>query len=135
MKLKDLKPGQKFKWNSNELMGNHQFLMLNASQAVNLTTNAFFPIPMSWEDDEVELVVDKSRESIYHACRQAFVCGQEKVPWHLVVHALREGLDMESVKTYNLREENYQAYPQLRELVQKLKQSLSGSSVGILKSQ
>lgn len=122
MKLKDLKPGQKFKWNGNELMGNHQFLMLNAAYAVNLATHVHFSIPGTWEDDEVELVSD-SRESIYHACRQAFVCGQEKVPWHLVVHALREGLGMEDVKTYNLKEKDYEEHNQLRELVDHCKLS------------
>ena len=74
-------------------------------------------------------------DAMYHACRVAFCCGQDKVPWHLVVHALREGLNMEDVKTYNLREENYVAHPELRELVQWLKQSLSESSADNTKSQ
>lgn len=121
MKLKEIKPGQRFKWNDNELMRDHIFLMLNAAHAVNLVTHTHFPIPMSWEDDEVELV-DKTN-SMYHACRQAFVCGQEKVPWFMVVHALREGLGMDEYKTYTLTEVDYNNHSQLKELVERLNSS------------
>lgn len=67
-------------------------------------------------------------DAIYHACRCAFICGQERVPWHMTLHAIREGLDMEDCKTYNLKEHDYQRYSQLRELVQQLKLSLSEST-------
>jgi succinylglutamate desuccinylase len=61
-------------------------------------------------------------DAIYHACRQAFVCGQERVPWHMTLHAIREGLNMEDCKTYNLKEKDYEAHSQLRELVQWLRE-------------
>ena len=54
---------------------------------------------------------------IYHACRMAFICGEEKVPWHLVCHAIRQGLELKS-KTYILQDKDYKKYPQLKELVE-----------------
>lgn len=60
-------------------------------------------------------------EKIYHACRIAFNCGDDKIPWNLVLHALREGLNLEKYKTHTLQDKDYEAYPQLRELVNQLK--------------
>jgi len=60
-------------------------------------------------------------EEIYHACRVAFLCGDEQVPWYMVCHALRQGLGMKNCMTYTLVEKDFAAYPQLRELVDRLK--------------
>lgn len=135
MNFNELKPGQtfKFKHTKNTDIDGHKFLLLNYGQYVNLTALTTGFTALISDDDEVELVENET--NIYHACRQAFVCGQERVPWHLVVHALREGLGMEKFKTYNLTEENYKEYSQLRELVKWLKLSLSASSVDNTKSQ
>jgi hypothetical protein len=133
MKLKDIKPGQTFQVVNNELMKGHRFLCLHDGDAVNLTTLKATNLKFGLGDTEIELVENET--NVYHACRQAFVCGQERVPWHLVVHALREGLNMEKFKTYNLTEENYKEYSQLRELVSWLKLSLSASNADNTKSQ
>lgn len=63
------------------------------------------------------------KNEMYHACRVAFLCGQEGVPWHMVLHAIREGLDMKEFQTYILSEQNKENYPQLKELICYLKQS------------
>jgi len=42
---------------------------------------------------------------IYHACRVAFMCGEENVPWPMVLHAIREGLGMKELQTEILTEE------------------------------
>ncbi len=62
-------------------------------------------------------------ENIYHACRVAFICGEENVPWHMVCHALRQGLNMRHCMTYELKEKDFEQYPQLRELVKHLGQT------------
>jgi hypothetical protein len=61
-------------------------------------------------------------DSIYHACRIAFNCGADRVPWHLVCNALRQGCDFDAAVTYWLTEKDYAAYPELRELVDRLRQ-------------
>lgn len=58
-------------------------------------------------------------DAIYHACRVAFIAGEEGVPWYMVCHALRQGLDLDC-KTYVLQEKDFKKYPQLKELVQRL---------------
>lgn len=58
-------------------------------------------------------------EKVYHACRVAFIAGNEKVPWHMVCHALRQGLKSKYV-TYVLQEKDFKKYPVLRELVDRL---------------
>jgi hypothetical protein len=60
-------------------------------------------------------------EQIYHACRVAFNCGTDGVPWNLVCNALRQGLGYNDLITYALTEKDFAAYPELRELVDKLK--------------
>ena len=57
---------------------------------------------------------------IYHACRVAFVCCEDKVPWHMVCHALRQGLGLKDSMTYKLQEKDFVQYPYLRELVEHL---------------
>lgn len=128
MKLNEIKRGQYFKFLNNELIEGHKFLCLDDSgNVVNLTTLELKNFKFGMGDADVELVDNKA--NIYHACRQAFVCGQERVPWHMTLHAIREGLGMEDVKTYNLKEKDYENHSQLRELVSWLKQSLSASNV------
>jgi hypothetical protein len=60
------------------------------------------------------------KTAIYHACRVAFNCG-EKIPWHMVCHALRQGLGLESAITYRLQQKDFQKYRDLAELIQYLK--------------
>jgi len=60
---------------------------------------------------------------VYHACRVAFNCGTDGVPWHMVCHALRQGLGLKSAMTYTLTEKDFAAYPDLRELVDRLGQT------------
>jgi hypothetical protein len=135
MKFNELKPGQyfKFKNTKNTDIDGHKFLLLRHEQYLNLVTLTTGSFAFVNDDDEVELVDNKT--SVYHACRQAFVCGQERVPWHFTVHALREGLNMKEFQTFILTEDQYKEYPQLRELVKWLKLSLSASSVDNTKSQ
>jgi hypothetical protein len=59
-------------------------------------------------------------EAIYHACRIAFNCGGDKVPWHLVCNALRQGCGFDKTVTHWLTEKDYNDYPELRELVENL---------------
>jgi hypothetical protein len=58
-------------------------------------------------------------DEIYHALRVSFLAGREGVPWHMVCHALREGLNLDC-KTYVLREKDYEEFPLLRELVERI---------------
>lgn len=62
-------------------------------------------------------------EQIYHACRVAFNCGEEKIPWYMVCHALRQGLGMKDCMTYTLVEKDFEKYPELKELVDYLGQT------------
>jgi len=62
-------------------------------------------------------------ENIYHACRVAFNCGADRVPWHLVCNALRQGCGFEKTITHHLTEADYAKYPELRELVERVKKS------------
>ena len=62
----------------------------------------------------------KKQDPIYHACRVAFIAGAEGVPWHMVCHALTQGLDLKDTFTYILKEKDFKEYPQLRELVEYL---------------
>jgi hypothetical protein len=54
-------------------------------------------------------------------CQDRHNCGDNKIPWNFVLHALREGLNINEHKTYTLQDKDYKAYPQLRELVDQLK--------------
>lgn len=114
MKLKEIKPGQNFKFVGNELVTS-KFMMLKDGNVLNLSTLEAVNFKFGLGDSDVELV--DNRTDIYHACREAFVCGQEKVPWHLVLHALREGLNMKEYQTYILQEKDYAEYPQLKLLL------------------
>ena len=58
-------------------------------------------------------------DNLYHACRLAFCAGHDKIPWHFVLHAIREGIGIES--SYKLGPLDYQAYPDLEHLVNHLK--------------
>ncbi len=59
------------------------------------------------------------QENLYHACRVAFSCGADKVPWHMVLHTLRQGLGIKG--NYEIGPKDYEAWPQLRELMDYLK--------------
>jgi len=59
-------------------------------------------------------------EHMYHACRIAFNCGADKVPWHLVCNAIRQGCNLDKTVTHWLTDDNYAAYPELRELVESI---------------
>ena len=59
------------------------------------------------------------RNEVFNACRTAFCCGEDKVPWHLVLHALRQGLGFNG--TYTLQPKDYEAWPILRDLVEQLR--------------
>ena len=63
--------------------------------------------------------MNEIQEQMFHACRVAFSCGAENVPWHMMLHALRQGLGLKG--TYTLQEKDYKEYPQLRELMDYLK--------------
>lgn len=65
------------------------------------------------------------KDAQYHACRLAFIAGEEGVPWHMVCHALRQGLGYNDSITYNLKEKDFKKYPQLRELVDALSKQLA----------
>jgi hypothetical protein len=69
----------------------------------------------------------KQKEALYHACRQTFVCADEGVPWYILVHALRQGLDFRKSKTYTLQKKDYDQYPQLRELIAELRKAKKDS--------
>ncbi len=65
-------------------------------------------------------------DAIYHACRVAFNCGADEVPWHMTCHALRQGLGLKDSMTYTLQEKDFAAYPELRELVDRLMKARRG---------
>ena len=55
----------------------------------------------------------------YHVLRVVYNCGADKVPWHMVLHAIRQGLNLDS-KTYTLQEKDFDEFPILRGLMQHL---------------
>lgn len=59
--------------------------------------------------------------NLYHACRLAFLAGNEGLPWQMVLHVLREATFPE-LATYTLTEEDYKTYPLLKELLAHLQQ-------------
>jgi hypothetical protein len=65
----------------------------------------------------------KQKEAMYHACRLVHIATDEGVPWYMLVHALRQGLDFRKSKTYTLKEKDLQQYPQLREVITKLREA------------
>lgn len=65
-----------------------------------------------------------NKDAVYHACRVSFVAAEEGVPWHMVLHALREGLELRDYMTHKLTEEELNRHPQLRELMERLRQTL-----------
>jgi hypothetical protein len=65
----------------------------------------------------------KQKEALYHACRLVHVATDEGVPWHMLVHALRQGLDFRKSKTHTLTKKDLQKYPQLREVITKLREA------------
>jgi hypothetical protein len=74
--------------------------------------------------------VRAKKEAIYHACRCIHVATKEGLPWQMLVHALRQGLGFRKSKTYTLKEKDYQQYPQLREIMAKLKAAKKGVTRG-----
>ena len=62
-----------------------------------------------------------NKDAIWHALRTTFIAGEEGVPWHMAVHAFREGLNLKDTATYTLQEKDYKEYPILREIVDNLK--------------
>lgn len=64
---------------------------------------------------------DSQRSTIYHACRCAFNAGKEGEPWWLVVHVLRQGLEMSDLVTHTLTIEEEKRFS---ELLQHLKETL-----------
>lgn len=72
----------------------------------------------------------KQKEAMYHACRLVHVATDEGVPWHMLLHALRQGLDFRKAKTYTLKEKDFQQYPQLREVIAKLREAKKGVTSG-----
>jgi succinylglutamate desuccinylase len=62
-----------------------------------------------------------NKTAMYHSLRTTFLAGEEDVPWHMVLHALREGLAIKHTVTYTLQEKDYKEYPILREVVAYLK--------------
>jgi hypothetical protein len=69
--------------------------------------------------------LDELKEAIYNACRLTSICSARAtyhhVPWHFIVHALRQGLNLKG-KCYTLQEKDYKLYPELRELVAQLEE-------------
>lgn len=64
--------------------------------------------------------MDNEILNVYHACRLAFVCGDDKIPWHMVLHAIRQGLRMTAQQTHTLTDKDFKKYPRLKELVDTL---------------
>lgn len=65
----------------------------------------------------------QQKDAMYHACRIAFCMAEEEIPWQFVLHALRQGLDFRKAKTYTLQKKDYEKYPQLSELIEKLREA------------
>lgn len=51
----------------------------------------------------------------YHMCRLAFICGEEHVPWYMMVHAIRQSLGI--ADKYNFSADDARTYPQLYEFM------------------
>jgi hypothetical protein len=60
----------------------------------------------------------KHKEEVYHACREVYNAAQSGVPWHIMVHALREGLGIPG--NYKLGPKDYEAWPVLEEVISRL---------------
>lgn len=65
-------------------------------------------------------VAEDPLTGLYHACRLSYLTGEEKIPWHMVVHAIRQGLAMTTFQTYTLQQKDFDQYPRLKELVEQL---------------
>jgi len=62
---------------------------------------------------------------LYHALRCAFVAGQDGVPWHTALLAIRKGTGLwhslpESVKTMPIANETKELYDYTKEVARKL---------------
>ena len=70
----------------------------------------------------------KTRETrkaaIYHACRLVSGLTDDGLGWHILLHAIREGLEMSKYSTYLLRPKDFKQHPELKELIDQLKESL-----------
>jgi len=69
-------------------------------------------------------------EAIYHCCRVAFCLGEDEYPWHMVLHALRQGLDLRDTVTYTLQDKDFEQYPELRDMIKKLERARQVSTAG-----
>ena len=67
----------------------------------------------------LEMAGKTMKQNIYHACRLVHIATSEGVPWHYIVHALRQGLELDS-KTYHLTQKDFDKYPQLQEIITQL---------------
>lgn len=65
-------------------------------------------------------MTDAQKDELYHACRLAYVWGDEGKPWHLLLAALRQALCPHTL-TYKLTDADLEKYPELNEILAKLK--------------